>query len=512
MTHPTAPDPTARTWPHGVAAVVATLAGIGVGQLVAAVLAPASAPVLAIGSAVIDATPTSVKEWAVATFGTADKPVLVGSVIIVTLILAWAIGVLARHRRIPALILLVVLVSLAGWAALSRPDAGPSAVIPALATGITGLLSAAFLFARADRWTASIATPVSAGVQRRSFIVGTVGVGALAVSSDGVAQVLLRPKQATPQITLPVPATTLTPLPAGLEAKVGGISPFVTPAKDFYRIDTALATPSVDIASWQLTIDGAVNHPLTITWTELLAMPMIEADITLCCVSNEIGGDLVGSARWTGVRTADLLARVGIHPEVDQILSTSVDGMTISTPVQALTGDRDALIAVAMNGRPLPPAHGFPARLITPGLYGFTGATKWLTRMTATTYADASAYWTVRGWATDAPVITQSRIDTPRAGAHISAGQNIIGGVAWAQHRGISQVQVRIDEGPWQQATLGPDAGIDYWRQWYLPWEATPGEHTLTVRAKDHTGAWQDERVTDVLPRGATGLHAVRVR
>ena len=269
--------------------------------------------------------------------------------------------------------------------------------------------------------------------------------------------------------------------------------------------------PRVSVDDWSLTIDGDVDRPFSLTFDELIRMPLVEADITLTCVSNEVGGPYIGGARWLGVRTRDLLERAGVRPGVDQIFSSSTEGMTISTPVQALTDDRDALVAIAMNGEPLPAVHGFPARLVTPGLYGFVGATKWLTRMEATTYAAKSAYWTDRDWATDAPILTQSRIDTPRGLNRLQAGRVVIGGVAWAQHRGIAKVEVRVDENGWQEAKLGPDAGIDYWRQWYLPWDALPGRHQLTVRATDLDGNTQPEAKAPPFPKGATGWHSIVV-
>ena len=312
-------------------------------------------------------------------------------------------------------------------------------------------------------------------------------------------------------VVLPTPATPLEPLPQGLEEMVRGVSSFRTPNSSFYRIDTALVLPRVDAGSWELTIDGDVDTPFTLSYQDLLAMPMVERDITLTCVSNEVGGQYVGGARWLGVRVRDLLERAGVRDGVDQIFSRSTDGMTISTPVQALTDDRDALVAVGMNGEPLPVAHGFPARLVTPGLYGFVGATKWLTRMTATTYAAKRAYWTERDWAIDAPIYTESRIDTPKPLSTQPAGQVTIGGVAWAQQRGIAKVEVKIDDADWQEAKLGPDAGIDYWRQWYLPWDAAPGRHTLLVRATDETGKTQTDARQTPFPQGATGWHSVVV-
>jgi hypothetical protein len=295
---------------------------------------------------------------------------------------------------------------------------------------------------------------------------------------------------------------------------VPGISAFRTSNASFYRVDTSLIIPRVDSGSWSLEVDGDVQRPFRLSYAELLELPMIEKDITLTCVSNEVGGGYVSSARWLGVRVRDLLERAGVGSGADQILSTSTTGFTISTPVQALTDDRDALVAVAMNGVPLPARHGFPARLVTPGLYGFVGSTKWLARLTATTYAKEQAYWTERDWAIDAPVLTESRIDTPTGLQTVRAGKTVpIGGVAWAQGRGIKSVEVRVDDGEWMPATMGPDAGIDYWRQWYLLW--TPpggaGRRTLMVRATDNDGKVQTPQKADPFPRGATGWHSVVV-
>ncbi len=510
----------ARRW-YALGALVATLAGVGVGHLVAGLVAPDASPVLAVGSSVIDATPTPVKEWAVSTFGTADKPILVASVTVVTLVLAATAGVVARRHRAVGLGLLGLLALGPVVAAMTRPAAIGVDVLPGAATAVVGVLSAGWLLGLLDRWGAEAADPAAGAgpdprprgdgsSSRRHVLVAAAGLGAVAATGGALGQVLLR-RGAPGDITLPAAASPLPPLPAGLGDRVPGISSFRTPAERFYRIDTALLVPRVSADSWTLTVDGEVDAPFELTFDELLAMPLVEADITLTCVSNEVGGPYIGSARWLGVRTRDLLERAGVGAGVDQVLSTSTDGMTISTPVQALTDDRDALVAVAMNGEPLPALHGFPARLVTPGLYGFVGATKWLTRMTATTYAQERAYWTQRGWATDAPVLTQSRIDTPRALATVPTGQVVVGGVAWAQGRGIERVEVRIDEGSWQEAELGPEAGIDYWRQWYLPWQATPGRHTLTVRATDATGTTQPEQRTEPFPRGATGWHTILV-
>jgi DMSO/TMAO reductase YedYZ molybdopterin-dependent catalytic subunit len=345
---------------------------------------------------------------------------------------------------------------------------------------------------------------------RRHVLAAAAGLGVVAAAGGAIGQALGR--GAAPEaVTLPAAAEPLTALPTGLENTVRGISAFRTPNSQFYRIDTALVIPRVSTDGWKLTIDGDVDRPYSLTFDELLKMPLVERDITLTCVSNEVGGQYVGAARWLGVRTKDLLERAGIRAGVDQIFSHSTEGMTISTPVQALTDDREALVAIAMNGEPLPAMHGFPARLVTPGLYGFVGATKWLTRMQATTYQADRAYWTERDWATDAPILTQSRIDTPRGLNRLDAGRVVIGGVAWAQQRGIKKVEVRVDENSWQEAKLGPDAGIDYWRQWYLPWDALPGRHQLTVRATDLNGDLQPEQDATPFPKGATGWQSIVV-
>ncbi len=507
-------------WPHALGGVLATLAGVGVGHLVAAWVEPAASPVVAVGSSVIDATPTPVKEWAVSTFGTADKPILIGSVMVVTLLVAAAAGLVARRFRSAGLAILIGLVALAGIGGVMRPAAGTFAFVPALVTAAVGIIAASWLWRLADGMEGdanadeeiALGTPRSKGPDRRAFVLGAAGTGAVAATAGAVGQsVVGSPSATSAALSLPTPTNTLPALPAGLETTVRGVAPFVTPTKDFYRIDTALIVPKVSIDDWSLTIDGEVDEPFELTWAELVAMPMIEADITLCCVSNEVGGPYISAGRWLGVRTRDLLERAKVRSGADQILSTSTDGMTISTPVQALTDDREALVAVALDGKPLPREHGFPARLVTPGLYGFVGATKWLTRMTATTYAAEEAYWTQRGWATESSVLTQSRIDTPIGFSNYSAGRVVIGGVAWAQGRGIRGVEVRVDDGPWERATLGPDAGIDYWRQWYHPWQATSGRHTLSCRATDLTGATQPETRADPFPRGATGWHNIVV-
>ncbi|HET9021990.1 MAG TPA: molybdopterin-dependent oxidoreductase [Ornithinibacter sp.] len=501
--------------------MLSAAAGAGAGHLVAGFVSPEASPVLAVGSTVVDLTPTPVKEWAVATFGTADKPILVGSVTLVTLLVAGAIGLVARAHRTLGLALLAALALTSVFAAALRPAGTTIDLLPGFATALVGVAAASWFLGLLDRWGEVSRDPAAgAGADhtayedgssdRRHVLVAAAGLGALAATGGAIGQLLSRGVSPS-SVVLPPAAEPLAPLGRGLEDTVRGISAFRTPNADFYRIDTALVIPRVSTSDWTLTIDGEVDRPFRLTYDELLRMPMVEHDITLTCVSNEVGGPYIGAARWLGVRTRELLARAGVRATADQVLSHSTDGMTISTPVQALTDDRDALVAVAMNGEPLPAVHGFPARLVTPGLYGFVGATKWLSRMEATTYAAKTAYWTDRDWATDAPILTQSRIDTPRGLSRLDTGRVVIGGVAWAQHRGIARVEVRVDGGRWQEARLGPDAGIDYWRQWYLPWDALPGRHELTVRAADLTGEVQPEQESSPFPKGATGWHSIVV-
>ncbi|MGO4342120.1 molybdopterin-dependent oxidoreductase [Pedococcus sp. 2YAF34] len=523
-------QPTTKTQRLGyaVCGLLAALTGMAVGHLVAAFVDPASSPVLAVGSTVVDATPTPVKEWAVRTFGTADKAVLLSSVAVVTALAALGIGLVARRRPSLAGALVVVLAGLAGLAALLRPTASPVDVLPAFAAAVVGVavLHGLLRLLPGHRAAASASagdhheSPLDHSAQadgvpsttgRRTFLVGAAGatVGAAAVGALG--QRLAAAPTLPASVSLPAPASTADPLPTGLDGKVKGITKFVTDPKDFYRVDTALVIPRVDVESWKLEVDGMVERPFSITFDELVKMPMVERDITLNCVSNEVGGPYISSTRWQGVLVRDLLERAGVKQGVDQIFSESTDGMTISTPVEALTDDRDAMVAVAMGGQPLPARHGFPARLVTPGLYGFVGATKWLTRLTATTYAKDKAYWTQRDWATDGRVKTQARIDTPRGLATYAPGRIVVGGVAWAQGRGIKEVEVRVDDGPWQKATLGPDGGTDYWRQWYWAWDAKSGRHDLAVRATDGTGTVQTAERADPFPGGASGYHSIVV-
>ncbi|HEX6656239.1 MAG TPA: molybdopterin-dependent oxidoreductase, partial [Candidatus Limnocylindria bacterium] len=300
-------------------------------------------------------------------------------------------------------------------------------------------------------------------------------------------------------------------LPNGAELKVEGITPLVVPDDEFYRIDTSLLTPRLDVAEWELSVEGLVDNPYTLNYAELLAMPLFEQYVTIACVSNEVGGNLVGNALWRGVRLRELLDRAGVQAAGTQVVGEAFDGWTCGFPTSWLdVPGREAMVAVAMNGDPLPPEHGFPARLIVPGLYGYVSATKWLTKIRLTTMS-VDAYWVPLGWAKEAPILTQSRIDVPRSGASLNAGTQPVAGVAWAPDRGIERVEVQIDDGAWNAAEMSTPISDATWVQWLYRWDATPGDHRIAVRATDGTGAVQTDEITRPAPDGARGHHTIQV-
>jgi DMSO/TMAO reductase YedYZ molybdopterin-dependent catalytic subunit len=317
--------------------------------------------------------------------------------------------------------------------------------------------------------------------------------------------------RAQKSLRIPRPTVTTQALPPGVDLNIPGLAPFVTPNAKFYRVDTALVLPQVDPSSWQLRIHGMVNRDITLTFDQLIKRPLIEDYITLCCVSNPVDGPYIGNAKWLGASLAALLREAGVKAGADQLLCTSVDGFTSGTPVQTVMDGRDALLAVAMNGQPLPIAHGFPARMVVPGLYGYVSATKWVTDIEVTTFAGNYAYWAQRGWSQRAPIKTECRIDVPNGLQEIKADRTAVAGVAWAQHKGVEAVEVRVDRGPWQEARLAAVPGLDTWRQWVWEWDATTGGHVLEARATDKTGYTQTSALAPPEPNGATGYPMVSV-
>jgi len=500
-------------WYAAVAGVASATVALGVGEILAGVVAPQSTPLVAVGGVVVDRVPESGKELAIRLFGTNDKIALQIGTIVLLAGFAALIGVAATYR-----IWLgyagIALFGVAGVAAaVTRTGATAVWALPSVVGAGAAALTLWLLLRRlpSDAPSDTLEPRADPGTTRRLFLRAAGGVIAAAALVGVVGRFLAQRSNvdaARDSVALPAPSGSPAILPQGADA--AGLN-YVTANDTFYRIDTALVVPRIDPASWTLKIHGRVGRPMTLTFADLLRRPMIERYITLACVSNEVGGDLIGNARWLGVPVADLLAEAAPDPAADQVVSRSVDGFTAGTPTAVLRDGRDAMIAVAMNGVPLPIEHGFPARMVVPGVYGYVSATKWLAELELTTFEDFDAYWIPRGWAREAPIKTQSRIDRPRSGATVAPGQVVVAGVAWAQHRGISRVEVRVDDGPWRPAELAQTASIDTWRLWSWRWDATRGRHRLRVRATDNAGAVQTEAVAPPAPDGATGLHEIDI-
>lgn len=487
--------------------VVAAGTALAVGYLVAD-LTGGPWPVDAVGVQVIDWAPGPVKDWAVRNLGTADRPLLrVGICVTLVIVAAVAGWIGARgHRRVAVAIAgglgLVGLV----FAIVSRSSAGSTIdrLLPATVTLVVAVLAMYLVTRGPNRERGDAEQPE--GFDRRRFLLTVSALAVVGAGAGGAARFAGGSGQELrARVRVPRPIDAAGPLQASLD--VPGISPFTTPNAKFYRVDTLLQVPRIDPRDWELRIHGLVDKELRLSFDQLLERRLIERDITLTCVSNEVGGPYSGNARWIGVPIAELLREVGVQQGADAVKSTSVDGLTIGTPLAALTDGRDAILALAMNGEPLPFEHGFPVRMVVPGLYGYVSATKWIVDFEVTKFSEFSAYWTDRGWSVEAPIKTSSRIDVPKGFATVKAGPAVAAGVAWAQRRGISKVEVKVDNGPWQPARLAPVDGPDTWRQWTFRWDATPGTHKLTVRATDATGELQTDRQAPPRPNGSSGLH-----
>ena len=545
-------------WWGAACGLVAAAAAMGIGQLFAGFTVPAASSVVAVGGAAVDRTPLAVKDWATSTFGTSDKTVLLTGVLVVVFLYSILVGVLAMRRLALGFLGLAVFAGIGLAAALTRHGATGSYVLPTLFGAIAGGLVLWWLVVRARRAVSAGAVgPVAAGSDggparartsgsaadssregrhqaegndplpvwtpagqarqsaRRQFLVAAgVGVAAAAIGEFGGRSLATRKNVSAARQALRFPraAVPAPPLPAGVNLPVPGLSPFITPNSQFYRIDTALIVPQVDPANWQLRIHGMVSREIVITFDELLRRPLIEDYVTLCCVSNPVGGPYVSNAKWLGASYGALIRAAGPLRGADQLLYTSVDGFTVGTPLAVvLDTQRESFIAVAMNGAALPTEHGFPARLVVPGLYGYVSACKWVVDIEVTTFAAAQAYWVPRGWSQLGPIKTQSRIDVPAGGSSVKEGRVAVAGVAWAQHKGIDAVEVRVDSGPWHQATLATVPDLDTWRQWTWQWDATKGTHLIEARATDKTGYTQTSAVADVAPNGATGYPTIQV-
>jgi DMSO/TMAO reductase YedYZ molybdopterin-dependent catalytic subunit len=550
-----------------ITGLISAAVALGVGQLVAGIISQQASPVVAVGEASIGLTPPPVKNFAISAFGSHDKTALVVGILVVLAVFAAAIGVAALRRLAYGLAGLAVFTGIGLIAALTRPTASASYAVPVLLGGAAGMLTMVLLVKAAHGGAVPAArgpeprpanpasqpssgvpagpeegaapgaswvparhgadSPLSAGAgarpgqpasappDRRRFLV----TGSVAVAAAGASALVGRAlaertsvSQALAALRLPAAASPAPPLPGGVSLRIPGLSPFVTPNSAFYRVDTAIILPQVAPSSWQLRIHGMVAKEMTLSFHDLLRLPLVEDWVTLCCVSNPVGGPYIGNAKWLGAKLAPLLRAAGIRAGAQQLLCTSVDGFTSGTPVQTVMDGRDALLAVAMNGSPLPVAHGFPARLVVPGLYGYVSACKWITDIKVTTFAGEYAYWAQRGWSQQAPIKTESRIDVPSlSNTNLRAGPTQIAGVAWAQHKGIDAVEVRVDHGPWRQARLAAVPGIDCWRQWAIDWDAAKGNHVIEARATDATGYTQTAAGAPPEPNGATGYPTITV-
>lgn len=514
---------------------------LAVGELVAYFTGPDSAPVDAVGSAVIALTPTGVKEFAIRNFGSNDKHVLLGGVLVVLGLVAVMAGVVAVRRLRPAAVVIALFGACGVAAGVTRPGASWTFALPPLfgaALAAPVMLGLVRLYRRewltadgAPRPRAADAghrtstpgatsgrRPASRGAglgSRRAFIgtSATAAVGAAVVGFSGEALVRGRyeVEQARANVRVPAPARPAPLAPRRAHPDVPDLSPFYTPNGEFYRVDTALVLPQVNPEKWRLRIGGMVEKPIELSFADLLRMPLDEHDMTLSCVSNPVGGGYVGNARWVGAPLAPILRRAGIRSGATQLFQTSTDGLTIGVPLASVLDGRESLLAVAMNGEPLPVKHGFPCRVLVPGFYGYSSACKWVTELTLTTYQDDVAYWVRGGYAQIGAMKIASRIDVPRSGAHVRVGPVTIAGIAWITHVGISGAQVRIDDGPWRDAVIAAQDTPDTWRQWTYDWQATKGSHTIQVRAIDGTGTVQTGVETAAFPSGATGYHTITV-
>jgi DMSO/TMAO reductase YedYZ molybdopterin-dependent catalytic subunit len=522
------------TW--SAAGLVAGFAGVATSYFVAMVTTVRDSPVVAVAELVTRLTPGPVVEQAISILGHRDKQVLLLVIMLMSAaVFAWA-GRLARRTWWAPVVVFGVLGVVGGVAVWVQRGATALDIVSVAAGFATWLVCLSLLteplrrhdlaLARTERRTEGLAegradshepAEVVPGESRqldhtrRTFVLraGAMVVAGVALGIVGRAVGRGRRHVEETRRLLRLPGVTPPQVPDGVRVDVEGMSSWLTPNDDFYRIDTAFSVPTIEPAEWQLRIHGMVEREVVVTYQQLIARQTTQAFITLNCVSNEVGGELIGNAWWSGVRVAELLELAGVQDGADAVLQTSDDGWTCGTPLAALTDDRDAILAVAMNGSPLPIDHGFPVRTVVPGLYGYVSACKWVVEMRVTRFADISAYWTDRGWSELGPVKIASRIDVPRNGGEIASGGAQVAGVAWAQHTGIDAVEVSVDDGVWQPARLATVPSADTWVQWVATIDVGPGDHTLRVRATDADGLVQTGVDRDVLPDGATGWHTI---
>ncbi|WP_084469721.1 molybdopterin-dependent oxidoreductase [Jiangella gansuensis] len=513
---PAAPPHRVSWWPPALAGVLALALGLAVAEAVAGALGRAETPVVAVGEEFIDLTPGWLKDLAIELFGIHDKSALLVGMAVVLTVLGALIGLLTARNRAAGVATAGGLLAVAALAVWNRPDTTEADLVPTLAAGVVALPVLGWLVRKATTPAAPAddASPGDRRSDRRAFLTAAAVTAGLAVAGGALGRVLGARRLGVEESRDDLAASIDLPrpdVPDGVDLVVDGAQPWRTPTQDFYRIDTALSVPLLRAEDWSLRIHGMVENEVELDYQGLVELGLVDRWLTLNCVSNEVGGNLIGNALWTGVPIADVLALAKPAAGADAVLSRSYDGWNAGTPLDVLTDGRDALFAVGMNGDPLPVEHGFPVRMIVPGLYGYVSATKWVVELEVSRFADFEAYWTTRGWAERGPVKVASRIDAPRGGREVRAGRVAVAGVAWAQHRGIAAVQVRVDDGDWHDARLAEVPSADTWRQWVWDWDAEPGEHRLQVRAVTSDGEVQTEEEARPVPDGATGWHTVTV-
>ncbi|MFT4286514.1 MAG: molybdopterin-dependent oxidoreductase [Nocardioides sp.] len=508
----------------GVAGLLTGLAGLAVSYLVGQLLASGEWPVAAVAERIIEHAPGPLAERAIDLVGTADKPILVWGIVVVVALVA---GALSRVASPWIPIAGYIVLAAVGVAAIAGQPGDAELAPLSVAAGFVTWVVVHALFRAAVEPRAPDVLHADPGVLRaerqvpgggsgvsRRFVVtaGLVAIGTVVAAYLGRAKALGRERIENARRLLRLDGVNPPPVDPSYDSGVPGQQPWLTPVEEFYRIDTAIVPPTVDPDTWRLRVHGLVDHPLELSLDQLMMREVTEDWVTLTCVSNDVGGDLVGNAWWSGVRIAPLLEQAGIQPDADAVLQTSADGWTCVTPLAALTDGRNALLAVAQNGDPLTIEHGFPVRMVVPGLYGYVSATKWLVDLEVTRFDQAQGYWIERGWAEQGPIKLASRIDVPGVGEQVSAGKVTLAGTAWQQHTGVAGAQVSLDGGDWRDADLAATPGVDTWVQWRIEYDVEPGEHQVQVRAVSATGEVQTAVVAGSAPDGATGWHTITFR
>jgi DMSO/TMAO reductase YedYZ molybdopterin-dependent catalytic subunit len=515
-----------------VAGVAAAGVVLSVAELAGAFFTARAAPAIALGSTFIDFTPPWLKDFAIDTFGTNDKTALFVGMAATILVLACVLGVVAYRKwalGVAGVLLMgaVIVASVVTRAGVKPFDAIPALVGTAAGLAVLRLLAtrlwrmqqrpdmSADLPSRDSKESTNPKRPEGPAASRRAFFAATGVTAAAAVLAATGGRLLGAARsnvaQARESLQLPAPAKPAPAVPAGVQSRAAGVTPWLTPTKDFYRVDTALSVPEINVQDWELRVHGLVEEEVRLRFQDLLDAELIESHVSLTCVSNPVGGDLAGNAKWLGMPIREVLKMVRPQAGADMVLSTSIDGFSASTPLEVLQDGRDAMLAIGMNGEALPLEHGYPVRMVVPGLYGFVSATKWVVDLEVTRFADSTAYWTQRGWSERGPIKTMARVEVPRPFAKVAAGRVTIGGAAWAQTRGITKVEVQIDNGPWTEAELSTEASLITWRQWSFDWDATAGPHYIKARATDGAGELQTDQRADPVPDGASGWQSVMV-